>query len=234
MHLNWCNLHMLQTRMIPYKWLSLRMKIGGHSCCGSSSTSEPNIELDVSRAFASEADFKYFEVENGSPGVRAGISFPLIAFNTRGWELWACLYRMGYVKMYILKGTLIQAVLACCIDHLGYLATTFARSKSSQQPTQTRSLWQRKVTLRYFSLCLPLPSNLNAILTIRTHAACWVSTCMTKTDSPTRSRHVVRHYSWEGFRLSRNRHELKPRLHWYIPQHGQPHAQTLFRSIYYY
>eukprot|EP01035_Chromulina_nebulosa_P063404 gene63404-86727_t len=55
------------------KNIAVSIRTGGHSYCGSSSTSGPNIQLDVSRAFASEADFKYFEVENGSPRVRAGI-----------------------------------------------------------------------------------------------------------------------------------------------------------------
>ena len=68
-------LHLIQ-------WNS-KLEIGGHSYCGSSSTSGPNIQLDVSRAFSSDADFKYFEVENGTPRVRIGISFPLIELNKK-------------------------------------------------------------------------------------------------------------------------------------------------------
>eukprot|EP01035_Chromulina_nebulosa_P033348 gene33348-44638_t len=65
------------------KNVAISIRTGGHSYCGSSSTSGQNIQLDVSRAFCSDADFKYFEVENGAPRVRIGISFPLIELNKR-------------------------------------------------------------------------------------------------------------------------------------------------------
>ena len=60
------------------KNIAIALRTGGHQYCGASSTSGPNIQLDLSRAFCSEEDFQYDESTNR---LRVGISFPLRVFN---------------------------------------------------------------------------------------------------------------------------------------------------------
>ena len=62
------------------KDIAISVRCGGHQYSGASSTSGPNIQLDVSKTFK---DFHYFRAPDGTPRIRSGISFALLEFNEK-------------------------------------------------------------------------------------------------------------------------------------------------------
>lgn len=62
------------------KNLAIAIRTGGHQYCGASSTSGPNIQLDISQAF--DDDFEHYLAEDGTDRVRMGVTNSLLKVKT--------------------------------------------------------------------------------------------------------------------------------------------------------